>query len=112
MVGCFRIGRAQRNLLQVDQIVDGGFAMLGVLHAEEVVVAGLIVHPIIGRDHDVGIQRRDHVVDDVFLRKPEFPGMHPIDIHADGRIVHVLRDVNLADAGSWRMRAARSCAVL
>ena len=38
--GTFQIGRAQRDLLQVDQVVDGGFAVLGVLHAQEIVVAG------------------------------------------------------------------------
>ena len=99
VVGCFQIRRAQRDLLQVNQIVDGGFAVLGVLHAQEVVVAGLIIHPIIRRDHDVRIQRGDDVVDDVLLRKPQFPGMHAIDVQADGWIVHVLRNIDLAHAG-------------
>ncbi len=97
--GSFHVGRAERNLLQINQVVNGGFAMLGILHAQEVVVAGLIVHPIIGRDHDVGIQGRDDVVDHVFLRKPQLAGVHAIDVHPDGRIVHVLRNVDLADAG-------------
>ena len=99
--GKFQIRRAQRDLLQIDQVVNGRIAVLVVLHAQEIVVAGLIVHPVIRRDHDVGIQRRDHVVDHVFLRKPQFAGVHAIDIHADGRVVHVLRNVDLAHAGKF-----------
>jgi len=39
------------------------------------------------------------VVDDVFLREPKFARMYPVDVQPDGRIVHVLRDIDLADPG-------------
>ncbi len=96
-----QIRRAQRNLLQVQQIVDGRFAVLVILHGQKVIVAGFIVHPVIRRDHDVGIQRRDHVIDHVFLRQPQLARMHAVDVHAEGRIVHVLRNIDLADAGQF-----------
>ena len=99
--GLFQIRRAQRNLLQIDQIVDRGLAVFGILDAEEVIVAGFVIDPVVGRDHDVRIQRGDDVVDNLFLGESEFGGMHAVDIHADGRIVHVLRNVDLADAGKF-----------
>ncbi len=58
-----------------------------------------MVHPVIGRDHGVGIERGDDVVDDFFLREAEFGRVNAIHFEADGGIIHVLRNVDLADAG-------------
>ena len=79
--------------------MDGGLAVLVILHGEKVVVAGFVVDPIIGRDHDVGVERGDDVVDDIFLGEAEFAGVNAIDVQAQAGIVHILRDVDLADAG-------------
>ena len=89
---------AQRNLLQIDQVVDRRRAVLVVLHRQEVVVAGLVVHPVIRRDHGVGVQRGDDVVHDLLLAQAQFRGVNPVDVEAQRRIVHVLRNVDFADA--------------
>ncbi len=88
----------QRNLRQIDKVVNGGLAVLVILDRQKIVVAGLMVHPVVGRDHGVRVERGDDVVDDLLLGKAEFGGMDAIDFEADGRIVHVLRNIDLADA--------------
>ena len=100
------------NLHQIDGVVDRRRAVLVVLDSQEIVVAGLVVDPVIGSDHGVGIQRRNHVIDDLLLIQPELGGMDAIDVESHRGIVHVLGDVDFTYAGSWRIRSASICAVL
>src|SRR5579871_899379 len=75
-----QVGSSQRDLFQVHQVPDGRLAVLGILHAQEVVVAGLIIHPVIGSDHGVGIESGDDVIDDVLLREPQLGGVNAVHI--------------------------------
>ena len=95
--GCLLMRLPQRNLRQIDKIVNGRLAVLVILDGQKVVVAGLVIHPVIGRDHGVRVERGDDVIHDLFLGQAEFGGMDAIHFEADGRIVHVLRHVDLAD---------------
>ncbi len=90
---------AQGNLLQIDEVVNGRLAVLVILDRQEIVVTGLMIHPVVGRDHGVRIQRGNDVVDDLLLAQPQFRGVDAIDFQPDRRIVHILRNVNLADSG-------------
>ncbi len=85
------------------------FPCSAVLHRQEVVVAGLIIHPVVRRDHRVRIQRGDDVVDNVLLRQAQFARVHAIDIQTNRWIVHVLRNIDLAHA--WKFSNA-ACQIL
>ena len=62
------VGRIpQRNLSQVEQVVNGRIPMFEELHSEVVIVPALAIDPIIRSDHVVGIERGDHVVHNIFL---------------------------------------------
>ena len=89
---------AQRNLSQVHHVVNGALAVLEVLHGEVVIVAAFAIDPIVGRDHIVGIQRGDDVIDYIFLRQPQFARVYAIHIEPQRGIVHILRNVDLPNA--------------
>ena len=99
----------QRDLRQIDKIMNGGPAVFVVLDGQEVVVAGLVIHPVVRGDHGIGIQRGDDVVHDLLLGKAEFRGMDAIHLEAHGRIIHVLRYVDLADARQFSNLRGQSC---
>ena len=69
-----------------------------ILHGEVIVVAALAIDPIIGRDHVVGIERGDDVVHYIFLRQPQLARMYAVHVEPQRGVVHVLRNVDLADA--------------
>ncbi len=105
-----RVGRVQRNIAQIQHIVYGRQPMFVVLDGKVVIVPAFVVDPVIGRDHVIGVQRGDHIIHDVFLRKTQFARVYPVDIQPDAGIVHILRDVDFAhvaqrpDAGSQVLR--------
>ena len=70
----------------------------GVLHGEHVVVAGVGIDPVAGRDDAVGGERGDDVVDDIFGREADERGALAIDVELQAGILEVLRDVDIADA--------------
>ena len=55
----------ERNGAQIAQVLNVAF---GILHGQHVVVAALRIDPVARRDHAVGRQRGDDVVDDFALR--------------------------------------------
>ena len=61
---------AQRNLSQVGHIMNGGITMFEILDSEVIVVSAFAIDLVIGRDHVIGIERGDNVIDHVFLRQP------------------------------------------
>ena len=89
---------AQRNVLEVLHVHVADL-MGGVLHGEHVVVAGVGIDPIAGRDDAVGGERGDDVVDHVFRREADERGALAIDVELQAGIFKVLGDVDVADAG-------------
>ena len=89
---------AQGNLSQVGHVVNRSVAMLEVLHREVIIVSALAVDPIVGGDHVVRIERGNDIVDYIFLRESQLAGVHAVYIEPQSGIVHVLRNVDLADA--------------
>src|SRR5580700_181042 len=94
---CSIAGIAQWNLSQVGHVVNGGVTVLEVLHREVIVVPALAIDPIVGGDHVVRIERGNDVVDYILLRKSQLTGVHSVYIEPQSRIVHILRNVDLAD---------------
>ncbi len=93
------VGRvSQGNLPKIDHVVNGGVAMFEELHGEVVVVPGLAIDPIIGGDHVVGIERSDDVIHHIFLCQAQLTGVYAVYIEPQSRVVHVLRNIDLADA--------------
>src|SRR5208283_3687612 len=97
--GLQEVGRPQRDTGEVDGIVDGRPAVFIVLNREEVIVAGLVIHPVVGRDHGVRVQGGDDVVDDFLGTQSQLRGVNTVHVQPDSRVIHVLRDVYLSDAG-------------
>ena len=86
------------NLHQIDGVVDRRRPVLVVLDRQEIVVAGFVIDPVIGSDHGVGIQRRNHVIHDLLLVQPQFGGMDTVDVESKRGIIHVLGYVDFAHA--------------
>ena len=105
--------RAAECCVRSTKLWMAGSAVLVILDGEEVVVAGLVIHPVVRRDHGVRIQRGDDVVDDFFLRQAEFAGMHAVDIHAQRRDNSCPAECRprprRASCGSARPDPARRC---
>ena len=73
-------------------------AMLKILDRKVVVVSALAIDPIIWGNHVIGIERGDHIVHHIFLRQAQLTRVYAIHVEAKRRIVHILRNVDLADA--------------
>ena len=86
----------QRDAAQVEQVAD---AVFRILDREHVVVAAARIHPEARGDHLIRRERRDHVVHDLALVEAEIGGALAIDVEPQRRVVDVLRDVDVADAG-------------
>ena len=91
--------------------MNRGVTMFEVLDGEVVVVSTLAIHPVIGGDHIVRIERGDDIIDYVFLRQPQLTCVHAVYVKPQRWVVHILRDEDLADAVHLSMRAARCCAM-
>ncbi len=78
--------------------MNRSLAMLEKLDGEVIVVSALAIDPIVGRDHVIGIERGDDIIDHIFLRKAQLAGMHAIDVEPQGWVIHVLRNIDLANA--------------
>ena len=79
----------------------------GVLHGEHVVVAGVGVDPVAGRDDAVRGERSDDVVDHILRREPDERRAFAINVQPQAGILQVLRNVDIADAGQARAVAER-----
>ncbi len=88
----------QGDLLQVGQVVNRRRTVLVVLDRQKVVVARLVIHPVVGRNHSVGVQSGDHVVDDLALIESKLGRMDAVDVQTQRRTVHILGNVDVADA--------------
>ena len=71
----------------------------GVLHRDHVVVAGFRIDPVTGRNHAVGGERGDHIVDHLLGREPDQAGALAVDVQLAGR-------------GSQCFAGCRRCATL
>ena len=94
---------AQRDRPEIGQGLD---LALRILHGQHVVVAGLRIDPEAGRDHLIGGQRGDDVVDHFALVEAQLAGAHAVDIELQRRIVDVLRNEDVRHARN----ACESCA--
>ena len=56
------------------------------------------IYPITGRNHAVGGQRRNQAVHQFLGGQAQFAGAFAVDVDFQGRIIHVLRHQNIADA--------------
>ena len=79
------IARARRRAAEWLQIVQCLDRIFGVLHGQHVVVAAPRIDPVAWRDHRVRGERRDDVVDDLLLVRPQFAGLLAVDVRAAGR---------------------------
>ena len=71
--------------------------IFGILHGEHVGIPAFRIDPVVWRDHAVGSERGDDVVDDLFLRKAEQSGLFAVDVQFQSRIIDVLRNEDVAD---------------
>ena len=83
-----------------------GLPVLIILDGQKVIVSGLVIEPVIGRDHEVGIERGHHVLHDVLRSEAQFRGVHAVNIQADRGIIHVLRDIGFANSRDAANRPA------
>src|SRR5579863_1924260 len=91
----FEFRRLQRYVSEIERRMDRGRPFFVILNSEEIIISGRLVGPVVGRDHGVRVQGRDYIVDNVLLGQAEFSRMYPVHFHAQGRIVHILRNVYL-----------------
>ena len=88
--------RMQRN---GSQILDGSNLRLRVLNGQEIIVPIARVDPEIRSDHLVGSKRSDDVGQHFAFGQAELRSVQAIDIHAQGRIIQILRHENVGDGG-------------
>lgn len=87
-----RDGDVLQRLLRVDDFFL-------IRSADEVVVARLVVDPERRQEVDAGIQRRQDVLDDVFLREPDRCNFRSIHVEIDLWTVESLVDTHIDCAG-------------
>src|SRR5262249_60848044 len=68
----------------------------GILHRQHVIIARFGIDPVAGRDHLVGVERGNYVVDHFAGGESEAGGHLAVDVNFEGGIVEVLRDEDVA----------------
>ena len=95
-----RVGSRVAGSLERDrrQVRQRGDLVLRILDRQHVVVAGLRIDPVAGRDHAVRGERGDDVVDHFLLIQAELAGAGPVDVQSERWVVQVLRNVGIRDS--------------
>ena len=70
----------------------------GILHGQHVVVARLRIDPVAGRDHAVGRERGDDIVDYVLRRQADEAGPLAVDVELNAGVLQILGYIDVRDA--------------